>query len=203
MKTLLFIQMGLPLFPSDFPDCKAYSCFMEAKAAALNKNAELRPPSKRLLRVPIPPPWGIVRITFNKETSLVETSNVSIREDLTNANSLPNSSPRSFKISKFDYENNSFDGTVARTGCMLTTFLNETKAGQLLLFPYAADRKARISEFISGDLNSDPSHRSSVIYDHKLCFLRVHLHPFKEGFFEEGAVICAPCLSDISLWTSG
>ncbi|CAK8574590.1 unnamed protein product [Lathyrus sativus] len=192
---------GIPFFPQDFPDCKAYSCFMAAKAAECNQKEELRPPSVRTLRVPIPPPWGIVHTTFNKEISSMETLDLSAAEDLTNANCLSKSCPGNFKISNFDSEN-SFDGTVARTGCMLTTLLNETKTGRLLLFPYAADGKARISKFIKGELTLDTSHRRSVIYDHKLCFLRVLLHPFKEGFFEEGAVICAPRPSDISLWTS-
>ena len=73
---------------------------------------------------------------------------------------------------------------------MLTTFLNKTKTGQLLLFPYEADGKARMSKFINSELKLDQRHRKSDIYDHKLCFVRVHLHPFKEGCFEEGAVIC-------------
>ncbi|RDX86603.1 putative protein C05D11.9 [Mucuna pruriens] len=195
-------EMGLPFFPSDFPDCKAYSCFMEAKASAFNKKAELRPPSIRHLRVPILPPWGIVRITFDKVIRAMETHDLSTRKDLTNANILPNPYPESFKISNFDSGSNLFNGTVVRTGCMLTTFLNETKTGQLLLFPYAADGKARISKFINGELKLDPRQGSSDLYDHKLCFLRVHLRPFKEGCFEEGAVICAPYPSDISLWTS-
>jgi len=66
--------MGLPFFPSDFPDCKAYTCFMEAKATAFIQNAELHPPSIRHLRVPILPPWGIVRITFNKWISAMGDS---------------------------------------------------------------------------------------------------------------------------------
>ncbi|KAK8464349.1 hypothetical protein PHAVU_011G184700 [Phaseolus vulgaris] len=114
-------EMGLPLFPSDFPDCKAYSCLMEYKDAAFNKKEELRPPSIRHLRVPIQPPW--------------------------------------------------------------------------------ADGEAGISKFINGELKLDPRYKSSDIYDHKPCFVRVHLHPFKEGCFEEGAVICAPHTSDIFLWT--
>ena len=194
--------MGLPFFPSDFPDCKAYSCLMEAKAAAFNKKEELRPPVIRHLRVPILPPWGIVRITFDKVINAMETHDLSTREDLTNANSLPNPCHGNFEIFNSDSGSNSFDGTVVRTGCMLTTFLNETKTCQLLLFPYAADGKARISKFINGELKLDPRHRSSDIYDHKQCFVRVHLNPFKEGCFEEGAVICAPYPSDISLWTS-
>ncbi|CAI8601370.1 unnamed protein product [Vicia faba] len=188
---------GIPFFPQDFPDCKAYSCFMAAKAAECDQKEELRSPSVRTLRVPILPPWGIVHTTFNKEISSMETLDLSAGEDSSNAKSCLDN----FKISNFDSEN-SFDGTVARTGCMLTTLLNDTKTGQLLLFPYAEDGKARISKFIKGELLLDTSHRNSVIYDHKLCFIRVLLHPFKEGFFEEGAVICAPRPSDISLWTS-
>ena len=34
------------------------------------------------------------------------------------------------------------------------------------------------------------------------CFLRVLLHAFREGVLEEGAVVCAPILGDISHWTS-
>ncbi|CAL5195210.1 unnamed protein product [Lathyrus oleraceus] len=192
---------GIPFFPQDFPDCKAYSFFMAAKAAECNQKEELCPPSVRNLRVPILPPWGIIHTTFNKEISSMETLHLSAGEDLTNANSLSKSCPGNFKVLNFDSEI-SFDGTLARTGCMLTTLLNETKTGRLLLFPYAADGKTRISKFITGELMLDRSHRSSVIYNHKLCFLRVHLHPFKEGFFEEGAVICAPRPSDIPLWTS-
>ncbi|KAL2331135.1 hypothetical protein Fmac_018716 [Flemingia macrophylla] len=195
-------EMGLPFFPSDFPDCNTYSRIMEDKADAFNCKAELCPPFIKHMRVPILPPWGIVRITFDKVIGTTETPDLSTREHLTNANSLPNPCPRSFKISKCESGNNLFDGTVVRTGCMLATFLDETKTGQFLLFPFAADGKTRISKFINGELKLDPRHRSSDISDHKLCFLRVHLHPFKEGCFEEGAVICAPYPSDISLWTS-
>jgi len=174
---------------------------MAAKAAECDQKEELRPPSVRNLGVPILPPWGIVHNTFNKEISTMETPDLSAREDLTNANSLSNPCPGDSKISNFDSEN-AFDGTVARTDCMLTTLLDEAKTGRLLLFPYAADGIARISKFIKGEIMLDTRHKSSVIYDHRLCFVRVHLHPFKEGFFEEGAVICAPHPSDLSLWTS-
>jgi len=196
----LFIQTGIPFFPQDFPDCKAYSRFMAAKAAECDQKEELRPPSVRNLRVPILPPWGIVHNTFNKEITTMETLDLPAREDLTNANSLSNPCPGDSKISNFDSEN-AFHGTVARTGSMLTTLLDETKTGRLLLFPYAANGKAKISKFIKGEIMLDTRHKSSIIYDRKLCFIRVHLQPFKEGFFEEGAVICAPHPSDISLWT--
>jgi len=37
---------------------------------------------------------------------------------------------------------------------------------------------------------------TQINYDHKLCFLRVLLHAYKEGVFEEGAIVCAPHLTD-------
>ncbi|KAK2432282.1 ribonuclease Ps [Trifolium repens] len=166
-------DMGIPFFPQDFPDCKAYSCFMAAKAAECNEKEELRPPSVRSLRVPILPPWGIVHATFNKEFSTMDSRDLSAMKDLTNTNSLSNSCSGNFKISNFDDEN-SFDGTVARTGCMLTTLLEETKTGRLLLFPCAADGNGRISKFIKGELMLDMRHKSSVTYDRKLCFIRVY-----------------------------
>jgi ribonuclease P/MRP protein subunit POP1 len=153
LKTFLFIQTGIPFFPQDFPDCKAYSCFMAAKAAECNEKEELGPPSVRSLRVPILPPWGIVHATFNKEFSTMDSRDLSAMKDLTNTNSLSNSCSDNFKISNFDDEN-SFDGTVARTGCMLTTLLEETKTGRLLLFPCAADGKGKISKFIKGSTNA-------------------------------------------------
>ncbi|MED6110832.1 hypothetical protein PIB30_046453 [Stylosanthes scabra] len=186
-------EIGHPAFPSDFPDCKAYSCFMSAKAAAFDQKAESRPPSKRPIRVPIMPPWHIIRSTLNRKINAVETTDVSTLEGLTNVNSLPN---------KIDSGNSLCDGTVARTGSVLTTFLNETKGGQLLLFPYVADGDEKITKFIKGEVNLNLCCENSLISDYRLCFLRVHLRPFKKGLFEEGAVICAPHPSDISLLTS-
>ncbi|KAK0587588.1 hypothetical protein LWI29_025414 [Acer saccharum] len=95
-KQWIACETGVPYFPSDFPDCNAYSSFMATEAAATDQKSELRPTAMRPLRVPIPSPWNI--------------------------------------------------------NC--------------------------------GKNN------------------RVHLHAYKEGVFEEGAVVCAPSLSDVSQWTS-
>ncbi|KAG5099423.1 hypothetical protein JHK82_044475 [Glycine max] len=96
-----------------------------------------------------------------------ETPDLSTWEHLTNAISLPNPCHGNFEISNSNSGSNSLDGIVVRT-----------------------DGKARMSKFINSELKLDQRHRKSDIYDHKLCFVRVHLHPFKEGCFEEGAVIC-------------
>ncbi|PON75650.1 hypothetical protein TorRG33x02_244990 [Trema orientale] len=42
---------------------------------------------------------------------------------------------------------------------------------------------------------------TDTICNCKLCFLRVLLRAYKKGSFDEGAVICAPRPTDISLWT--
>ena len=81
---------------------------------------------------------------------------------------------------------------------MLINFLDEIKAGQLLLFPHVARENARVYRSVKGDQKLDPSPRNFDTYNRKLCFVRVHLRSYKEGTFEEGAVVCAPLPSDIS-----
>ncbi|KAK1318049.1 hypothetical protein QJS10_CPB04g01209 [Acorus calamus] len=55
---------GLPCFSYDFPDCRSYSLFMAAEANASDHIAELRPPSMRPIKVPIPSPWSCIRSTL-------------------------------------------------------------------------------------------------------------------------------------------
>ncbi|KAJ7962013.1 Ribonucleases P/MRP protein subunit POP1 [Quillaja saponaria] len=194
--------MGLPLFPSGFPDCHAYSCFTESNATESYQKAELCPPALRQLRVPTPPPWESVHIALDKEPSTVGTTRVSSEEDVTNGNSVSNSGCRRFEFSSYGHDGKVFDGFVARTGGMLTDFQKEFQAGELLLFPQVADRKMSISKFIK-DKRKIGVDRNGISYnscDRKLCFLRVYVNACKEGFFKEGAVICAPRPTDISRW---
>ncbi|EPS74124.1 hypothetical protein M569_00635, partial [Genlisea aurea] len=51
-------ELGLPMFPWDFPDCPAYSRFMEMEAAASSQKTSRIPPSRRPPEVPVPPPWN-------------------------------------------------------------------------------------------------------------------------------------------------
>ncbi|KAJ7982505.1 Ribonucleases P/MRP protein subunit POP1 [Quillaja saponaria] len=199
-KCWIACEMGLPLFPSGFPDCHAYTCFTESKAAESNQKAELRPPAIRPLRVPTPPPWASVRVALDNELTTMGTTRVSSEEGATNDNSVSNSGCRRFGISSYGHDGKFFDGFVARTGGMLTDFQKEIQAGELLLFPQVADRKMSISKFIK-DKRKIVLDRNGISYnscDRKLCFLRVQLNACKEGFFEEGSVICAPRPTDIS-----
>ena len=190
------MQLGLPSFPSDFPDCNAYSFLKASEGSASMLKEELRPPALRPLRVPIPPPWECVRVTLNS---------VLMRFD----------DPKTFREEKQDCHSsmedlepvghgNSLEGFVARTSCSLVNFLNVINGNHLLLFPQAADIKTCILEIAKDECRLGQARNgiSNINYNQKLCFLRVLLHAYKEGSFEEGAVICAPRLSDLTSWTS-
>uniref|UniRef100_A0A5B6YLK6 Uncharacterized protein n=1 Tax=Davidia involucrata TaxID=16924 RepID=A0A5B6YLK6_DAVIN len=193
-------EVGLPYFPSDFPDCNAYSCFMATEAAASDQKAKLLPPAMRTFRVPIPPPWDSVRFALDKKLPRVGDTQTPSEE---------------LCAKNMDYGNCDtaavgphgvlFEGFVARTSCMLTEFLNNINGDNLLLFPNMPERNKCISKFMKdeGKLSWGPNGAISLInYDRKLCFLRVLLHACKEGVFEEGAVVCAPHFNDIMLWLS-
>ncbi|KAL1226232.1 Ribonucleases P/MRP protein subunit POP1 [Cardamine amara subsp. amara] len=176
---------GLPFFPSDFPDCKAYSSFTLSEAADLEEKAQLRPPAIRPFRIPIPPPWNSIHVI----RSTGESSNQKLTSDGTNGVDISSSG------------GNLFGGIVARTSDSLTTFLQTFTSDNLLLFLHNTSKpKTNFMKTLQEDETKARAqiHQSS----NKLCLVRVLLHAFKEGSFEEGAVICAPSLADISLLKS-
>lgn len=194
------LQVGLPYFPSDFPDCDAYSCFKATEAAASNLQEELRPPAIRPLKVPIPPPWDSIRITLNR--GFIKEGDPQVCTEHDSDSLLPNSECADCNVK---LRGNLLDGFVARTSCMLTDFLNEIQGNHLLLFPNKiADRNTSILKVVkSGDVPGQSQNRiTNIIYNGKLCLLRVTLHAYSRGCFEEGAVVCAPFLTDISSSTS-
>lgn len=195
-------EVGLPYFPLDFPDCSAYSCFMATEAAAFDENASLRPPSMRPLRVPIPPPWECVRFALRRNSTGAEDTQFHpsklCSDEMDCDNSLTNSS-RDFDTAALGDRR-----VVARTSNMLSHFLNDINGDRLLLFPKDPDKKMCISKIMRDEklISHGPDRFSSLTNDKNPCFLRVRLHAYKEGAFEEGAVVCAPYLTDIKLWTS-
>ena len=86
---------------------------------------------------------------------------------------------------------------------MLSYYLNEIHGDHLLLFPKLPDKKS-FSELMTDEakLSRNLNGVNQMNYERKLCFLSFLLHAYKEGSFEERAVVCAPHLSDISMWTS-
>lgn len=175
----------MPFFPSDFPDCKAYSSFTLSEAADLEEKAQRRPPAIRPFRIPIPPPWNSIHVT----RYIGESSNQKLTSDGTNG------------VENSSYGGNLFDGVVARTSDSLTTFLQTFTSDNLLLFPHNISKpKTNLMK----TLQEDDTKVRAQIYEssNKLCLVRVLLHAFKEGTFEEGAIVCAPSLADISLLKS-
>ncbi|KAG7950380.1 hypothetical protein I3843_13G109400 [Carya illinoinensis] len=197
-------EMGLPFFPLDFPDCNAYSCFMATENVASTKKAERCPPDVRPWKVPIPPPWDTIRLAFNKGPRTVGNRVTYNEEDIIDRNSLAISNFGNNATSVFVHHSNSFDGMVARTCFMLTDFLREIQGDHLLLFPQLPDHKTSIFKLMKDESMFGLSLKgvTESSYNRKLCFVRVILHAYKEGVFEEGAVVCAPQLTDVSLFIS-
>lgn len=181
----------MPYFPFDFPDCSAQSCFKTTEAASSDDKAKLRPPSMRAFRVPIQLPWECVHSTLSEKSIRVGDSQSNLEElcakNMANCLDVP------------------FEGFVARTSHTLTNFLSKINGDHLFLFPNMYDKTKCISKFMKDEGMHKPGPNGAVsLINHgkRLCFLRVLLHAYKEGAFEGGAVVCAPHLTDIALWTS-
>lgn len=187
------MQVGLPYFPSDFPDCHAYLCLKETESAASNVKDELRPPTQRPLRVPILPPWNSIQVSLREGPTKMQNAETFRLEDAVRNNSSSNSECENYDVTYF----------VARTSFSLKNFLNEFQGCKLRLCPHVTDKPTSFTAFMRDESNLGHGQNgiTKFSYNHKLCFVRVFLHAYKEGFFEEGAVVCAPQLTDISLWT--
>lgn len=176
-------DVGLPYFPSDFPDCDAYSSFM-AREAAL---------------VPIPSLWSKICFAFDNGTGHVNAVDFS--------NDMQDHGPDlSREISDATPVNNSGSACemfVARTSMVLTSFLKGISGERLLLFPKEKGRKY-FSHLMKDEAKISQASDAAMSTSHgkRMCYLRVLLHAHKEGFFDEGAVVCAPRFSDLSLWPS-
>lgn len=195
-------DVGFPYFPSDFPDCNAYSCFMAREAAEVEKKMECCTLDMRFLKVPIPPPWSSINFGFNKVDGQVNgidtSSNIRSHEDF--------SADLDCDIPDAGPVNNSGSGCellVARTSGMLASFLKEVSGDHLLLFPKTPDRMS-FSHLMKDEAKFSQASKAATLtsYGRRLCYLRVLLHAYKEGVFDEGAVVCAPRFADLSLWTS-
>jgi ribonuclease P/MRP protein subunit POP1 len=198
------LQVGLPQFPSDFPDCNAHLSFMVNERAALDQKVERLPPSVRPLKVPMPFPWNSVRLALDKGSAIVQDPQISGRKDNIDDNSLLSSEDGDCAKTAATGHCNSFDGFVGRTSSILIDFLSEIHASHLLLFPHIPNKKTRLSEFIKDEsiLSKGQCSAHQITSNRRLCFIRVLLHAYKEGFFEEGAVVCAPGPNDLSMWIS-
>ncbi|XVE84313.1 hypothetical protein DITRI_Ditri17bG0003000 [Diplodiscus trichospermus] len=187
----------------DFPDCNAYLSLKEIEATASRKNAEQRPPSIRHFRIPIPPPWSVVHAAFDKLSMRVKESEISSGENMVGKNTMTYSSCERSDATSFRCHN-SFDVIVARTSSMLIDFLKDIHGEHLHLFPQLQNSESKLVKVMKDKslMGKGQSEITQTRYSHKLCFVSVHLQAYKEGVFEDEAVICAPCLTDIAVWTT-
>ncbi|KAH7655112.1 Ribonuclease P protein [Dioscorea alata] len=193
---------GLPSFPFDFPDSEAYSSFMAAKCIETDRNAELRPPAAQPLKVPIPPPWSCVLSTIERGQSTINDLLTPVSQESDHEAVLegtlvkPVSELLESSSSSSEQAVPSFQGFIPRTSDALSQYIEKKADKHLLLFPdLSLPTEENWFSCLTRCSNLKP-------YDRKLCFVRVLLHAYKEGFFEEDAVVCAPTPTDLSNWTS-
>lgn len=195
---------GLPSFPFDFPDCEAYMSFKANEASAFDREAELRPLAARPMKIPIPPPWDCIVSTVGKGPDMLkcfQTLDVQDSGRISPECSLVNLASQ--KVETLDKATTSFRSFIPRTPKSLNGYLEKIYDGQLPLFASMAMVGKGFSEPIDGDtFNSVIRGDHQMLADKELCLVRILLHAYKEGVFEEGAIVCAPILTDLSRWTS-
>ncbi|CAI0452243.1 unnamed protein product [Linum tenue] len=182
-KQWIACEVGLPYFPSDFPDCNAYWSLKIAEGTSTSKKEELKPLAVKSFEVPIPPPWNTVRASLGREFNGLQVAVHSEKDTISSR----------------------LNGFVARTSSLMLDILKEIQGDNLFLFPQVPNSDSRLLASMKDEIKvgngvddcSEPINNDH----HKLCFLRVLLNTFKEGVIEEGAVVCAPLASDISHWT--
>ncbi|PIA27087.1 hypothetical protein AQUCO_08300052v1 [Aquilegia coerulea] len=194
-------DVRLPSFPYDFPDCKTYSCFMAAESIASDEKMELRPLAMRPLKVPIPPPWESVRHAF--EDQITNVGDIQdIHEEKNACDSLDDIGSANSELEVLAQGDFPFKGFIARTSSILSCHLKEICGGHLLLYPNEQMGKKTTLLENRDKIVPGPGGDCHLRFDRKLCFVRVIIRAYREGAFEEGSVVCAPHLTDISLLKS-
>ncbi|CAL5049774.1 unnamed protein product [Urochloa decumbens] len=190
-KRWIATKFRMPCFPYDYPDSKAYASYMSKEAAIYDKAVECRPTAKRPPTVPVPPLWHCIMACFHKGDDILTGLEV---DDLVQAN-IVLSQNLSVNSKSGDAERSQADVAplqlyVPRTIQMLRQYVKEFDMKYLSL---------------SSDMETDadkPNQTSDVTTNTtcSLCLTRVLIRAFKEGSFEEGAVVCAPLPSDLPAW---
>ncbi|MQL87406.1 hypothetical protein Taro_019946 [Colocasia esculenta] len=199
---------GIPCFPFDFPDCKPYSMLMSVIAAETNQSAQRRPLSMRPPRIPIPPPWDCIRFSVAEGLSIMGSSQCVEKQQERGEESAPSTSAVDSQMEAHGLDTCkntglSFQGCVARTSNTLAYFLRSIHCRHLLMFPKTKLSKSAFSELVDKEvIKWVPRILNKLSPDRPLCFTRVLLHSYREGIFEEGAVVCAPITTDLEILAS-
>lgn len=176
---------------------------MAKEALAVDHKERLLPPSKRPLEVPIPPPWNCVVSNSEKSSSKTGFSCIQADElglpDKKTDDLEKNSGSGESHTRNSDLQVTRFEGTIARTSQMLNDFTGDN----LLLFPRLPDQNNSLYKFMRDkDFLKQDTVISEVKFGKTPCLVRVLLSAFKEGVFEQGAVVCAPHAPDVMMWTA-
>ncbi|KAI4998983.1 hypothetical protein ZWY2020_054847 [Hordeum vulgare] len=186
-------KLKIPCFPYDYPDSKAYSSFMTEEAAVFDNAAEYRPAAKRPPRVPLPP-WHCIMASLNKEGMVrcLEADDLKPSDAVLpgcfslNSNSGDSCSSPTNVVASFQL-------FVPRTFQMLRHYVKEL---DMMSLSSSSEMKIGIDEPKSA--SGGTVKMASPV--NGLCLVRVLIRAFKEGSFEEGAVVCAPFSSDLTAW---
>ncbi|KAK3120705.1 hypothetical protein QOZ80_9AG0692410 [Eleusine coracana subsp. coracana] len=189
------IKFKIPCFPYDYPDSTAYASFMAKQAAVLDKTFECRPVAKRPPRVPIPPLWHCILACFGKDGGVLRGLEV---DDLMHTTVvLPKVSPINSESGGSEPLQGKFPASlqphVPRTIQTLKQYVKEID------MKYLSSSSGMEMAIDQPNLAFNSTVKTTCSFD-KLCLARVLIRSFKEGCFEEGAVVCAPFLSDLSAW---
>lgn len=216
---------GLPSFPYDFPDCKAYEDHMNDEAAAYEETIARRPPSKRPPLIFSPPPWyciqssaqtgcnGGVDMLVNvteaesgilaSDNGCVFGSGSSVQNKFEIPEKTKNTDSVCCDLSSSHKTYSCFPGFIARAPTTLRQHLREINGLHLLLFPETyMGGKDYFHLMEKGRLVWSLKGSNNLIVDRKPCFLRVLLYAPQKGAFEEGAIVCAPMENDFTSWCS-
>uniref|UniRef100_A0ACD6A0Q1 Uncharacterized protein n=1 Tax=Avena sativa TaxID=4498 RepID=A0ACD6A0Q1_AVESA len=186
-------KFKMPCFPSDYPDSKAYSLFMTEEAAISDKAAEHRPAAKRPPRVPVPPLWHCITATLH-EDSIARRLEV---DDL---------KPSAMVLTECcPVNSNCGDSGSSPTAVASVQLLIPRTIQMLRQYVKELDMKSSSSssemEIDTDQPNLDFGGTAKTACSvNGLCLVRVLIRAFKEGSFEEGAVVCAPLPSDLAAW---
>ncbi|KAF8658776.1 hypothetical protein HU200_059262 [Digitaria exilis] len=183
-------KFRMPCFPFDYPDSKAYASYMSKEAAVLNKAVECRPVAKRPPTVPLPPLWHCIMGSVLKDDGILGDLEVddSVQPNIVLPKNLSVTKSGDAELSQANVA--SLQLNVPRTIQMLRQYVKEFDTKYLNL-PSDMETEA-----------DKPNLTSNVTINmtSSLCLTRVLIRAFKEGSFEDGAVVCAPSPSDLPAW---
>lgn len=191
--TFSFLQIELPCFPLDFPDCNAYTHAMAMEKVITDQKVSLRPTSKKPLAIPIPPPWHSVRLNYDIGSGC--GSEDKKLDGMVKHPGYATSEAKMLNNPGFPLEDQ-----IARTSSMLSDFFNTINLDNLYLFPRMPYQKSCTYEVMKDkEIPSQETIVSEAEHDKGRCFLRVLLRAYRKGVFEQGAVVCAPLAADMKL----